>query len=188
MPAPILSLLPDYNYSDPIADDDDVNSYFPNQPGNGVSANYWTAIAYVPTPGQFWYIDMRNGLAGGQAPATGSYVRCVSGETMPDAGYTDQVNGTIFDSTTNLVFTQCTNDTAGVPTGGSDCTTGTATQRNWVTALADCDALDLSSDYWTSSTNVGTVAQAWRMIFVSGFTSFGNKSNTYYVRCVRTGP
>ncbi|MBL0707903.1 MAG: DUF1566 domain-containing protein [Sulfurimonas sp.] len=42
-----------------------------------------------------------------------------------------------------------------------------------------------SSNYWSSSANVSDSSNAWIVNFNSGNTNNNNKSNKYYVRCVR---
>jgi len=44
-----------------------------------------------------------------------------------------------------------------------------------------------SSYYWSSSVNVSDSSYAWRVSFDNGSTSYNNKTNKYYVRCVRAG-
>lgn len=42
--------------------------------------------------------------------------------------------------------------------------------------------------YWSGSTHAGGTRNAWYVIFNSGRVGNFNKSNLYYVRCVRSGP
>ena len=44
-----------------------------------------------------------------------------------------------------------------------------------------------STFYWSSSTDVGNTSFAWRVDFNDGYVPGINKSNSYYVRCVRVG-
>jgi hypothetical protein len=48
--------------------------------------------------------------------------------------------------------------------------------------------LSLSSVYWSSTTYAPYTAVAWYVYFGDGYSNFNNKGNTYYVRCVRSGP
>ena len=42
-----------------------------------------------------------------------------------------------------------------------------------------------SSNYWSASSVPSNSGYAWYVSFSIGNTSYGNKNNTYYVRCVR---
>jgi len=45
-----------------------------------------------------------------------------------------------------------------------------------------------SNLYWSSSPSVGLSGVAWLVNFYGGVASLNVKGNTYYVRCVRSGP
>ncbi|MCP4698285.1 MAG: DUF1566 domain-containing protein [Gammaproteobacteria bacterium] len=45
-----------------------------------------------------------------------------------------------------------------------------------------------SSYYWSDSTNVRSPGYSWNVDFGSGDVNWGNKADTYYVRCVRGEP
>lgn len=142
-----LLLLPDYNYTEPAADDNDASNFYPEQPGGGVSAAYWTTTPDVSILGDFWRADMQYGTSLGAAPATGSYARCVSGPTMSAASFVDNGNGTVFDATTNLLWTKCSmggTTGVGVPldlSGSCTLPDGTA-RKTWENALSQCESLD----------------------------------------------
>ncbi|MBF0352999.1 MAG: DUF1566 domain-containing protein [SAR324 cluster bacterium] len=121
--------------------------------------------------------------------------------------YTDNGNGTVTDSWTQLVWQKEDDDTT----------------RTWEQALTYCEALVLggqndwrlpnireleslvdaatyspainstyfpntnSSNYWSSSSNANYSSDAWMVLFIGGSVGYGNKSGTYYVRCVRGG-
>jgi len=44
-----------------------------------------------------------------------------------------------------------------------------------------------SNNYWSSTTVVGYEDYAWDVRFSYGLGYWGNKSNSYYIRCVRAG-
>lgn len=44
-----------------------------------------------------------------------------------------------------------------------------------------------SSYYWSSTTYAGNTFFAWRVFFGLGYVGYGNKSNSHYVRAVRSG-
>ncbi|MDY0120809.1 MAG: DUF1566 domain-containing protein, partial [Sulfurimonas sp.] len=43
----------------------------------------------------------------------------------------------------------------------------------------------VSDRYWSSSSYVSNAGYAWRVYFYNGYDRAGNKSDEYYVRCVR---
>jgi len=45
-----------------------------------------------------------------------------------------------------------------------------------------------SNYYWSSTTYVPLTTYAWYVFFDNGYMGYSNKSNFYYVRCVRAGP
>jgi hypothetical protein len=44
-----------------------------------------------------------------------------------------------------------------------------------------------ASDYWSSTTYAGDTTFAWDVYFGNGYDDVNNKSNSFYLRCVRTG-
>ncbi|MDQ7085156.1 MAG: DUF1566 domain-containing protein [Sulfurovum sp.] len=45
----------------------------------------------------------------------------------------------------------------------------------------------ISSYYWSSTSNASYTSYAWYVDFYNGNTYYYNKSNSFYVRCVRAG-
>ena len=45
----------------------------------------------------------------------------------------------------------------------------------------------VSSNYWSSTTNVSNPNNAWNVNFNNGNDNWNNKNNSKYVRCVRDG-
>ena len=43
----------------------------------------------------------------------------------------------------------------------------------------------VSNNYWSSTTNASDSSNAWNVNFGNGNDNWNNKSNNYYVRCVR---
>jgi len=51
-----------------------------------------------------------------------------------------------------------------------------------------CNLEDTKSNfYWSSTTVVGSEYEAWGVYFYFGYDGWRDKSNSYYVRCVRDG-
>ena len=42
-----------------------------------------------------------------------------------------------------------------------------------------------SSCYWSSTTSAGSTSYAWSVYFYDGYADYGNKTGSFYVRCVR---
>jgi len=131
------------------------------------------------------------------------------------AGYTDNGDGTIKDTTTGRVWQKCS---AGQ--NSTDCS-GTAGTYTWANAVTYCTGLALAGGgwrlpnvkelesivdetkassptinttvfpatvgdvYWSSTTYASSTASAWRVHFGNGIVDVYNKTDTFYVRCVR---
>ncbi|EMJ93442.1 PF07603 family protein [Leptospira kirschneri str. JB] len=74
-------------------------------------------------------------------------VRCVSGGRMPDQIYSDLNNGTVRDDRTNLVWQKCSVGQTWSPKS-PDCTLGSPTTHNFVSALYTCRNLNLADRTW----------------------------------------
>lgn len=74
-------------------------------------------------------------------------VRCVSGGRMPDQIYSDLNNGAVRDDRTNLVWQKCSVGQIWSP-NSPDCTLGSATIHNFVSALYTCQSLNLADRAW----------------------------------------
>ncbi len=138
------------------------------------------------------------------------------------APFTTNGDGTVLDTSTNLVWDQC-------PFGltGASCTLGTAFHGDWLSALAmvveanevsykgfnnwrlpnvkelesivkidalppiDADAFpgtpSFASWFWSSTITAGDPDAAWNVDFGIGYIYGDDKSNSYYVRLVRSG-
>ncbi|MCB1316263.1 MAG: DUF1566 domain-containing protein [Leptospiraceae bacterium] len=141
-----LTLFPDYEHANPAADDNDVNNYYPNQPGNASPDFFWSSTAHQTSPGNYFALDMRDGVINSQVSGSGRFVRCVSGTQYPDPIYVNNNNGTVYDRRSNLLWSQCSMDNTGTGTlldfsAGCSGTTGT---RQWVNAISDCENLMLA--------------------------------------------
>lgn len=159
--------------------------------------------------------------------AAGTEIACTDGGTALGGqdgyyeegtalSYTDNLDGTITDGATGLMWKKCSEGKTGVA-----CETGADTTKTWTEALAVCEAdttggytdwrlpnirellsivdygtanpainslFNSLSDYYWSSTSYqdpGNQNLAWYVDFLDGGTSNDNKTNSYYVRCVR---
>ncbi len=116
-------------------------SYFP---GTQLSY-YWSSNTYLPISTNSWAIRFMDTRISYYANASAAFVRCVSGDPLPDPSFVENGDGTITDSATNLVWQKCS---AGL--SGSDCSSGAATDylSNWAGALQYCDTLNLTGRKW----------------------------------------
>ena len=203
------------NYADvsPSLDTD----YFPYFLSTGTNpAYYWTSSEYFDDTSQVWVLRLAFGLFDKRLKTPDIYrVRCVRGDTLPAASYTDNGDSTVTDNVAALMWEQ---KTAG---NKSD-------SYNWKDALAYCEELllgghdgwrlpnpkelersvDLETSspavdttyfpntnnalYWTGTTCSGChKMKAFAVDCTDGELYYGNKfrDEVYYenyVRCVRT--
>jgi len=102
--------------------------YFP-----GTSrAYYWSNDTYAPNPAaKAWYVVFSDGNANAiKGKIFNNVVRLVHGTPLPDAALTDNGDGTVTDTTTGLMWDQCSQGQSGV-----GCATGTVTAMTWSAAL-----------------------------------------------------
>ncbi len=141
-----LLLFGDHERANPAVDDNDVSNYYPNHPGNASPDFFWSSTADGTTPGNYWLLDLRDASTTSLIGTSGRFTRCVSGNVLPAPAYTNRGDGTIYDSRTNLLWTQCSMDNTGTGTlldYTASCT-GATGSRQWVNALSDCEALSLA--------------------------------------------
>lgn len=179
-------------------------SYFPGTLANG----YWSsdiARGVGLNPLAVLYVDFDGGTTDFRGGPDRFSVRCVRGDQIPTASFTDNGDSTVTDSTTGFMWQQA--ETAEI---------------TWEQALAYCEELPLAgyddwrlpnqkelrslSDvtrafpaidntyfpnispfhYWSSTTVASSTSDARAVKFRLGWgESFTNKINTLYVRCVR---
>ena len=180
------------------------------------SDNYWTSTTYDGTRGNAWVMNFMYGDDGTLDKTSTAYVRAVSGGTItpnPSSPYTDNGNGTITDSGTGLVWQKLTvQDELGVPllmtweAALAYCDTlSLGDQSDWrLPTLKELDSItDLAvyspavntryfpdthpDNYWTGTTDDGTLTNAWVMNFNYGDDGTLDKVSMAYVRAVRGG-
>jgi hypothetical protein len=195
-----LQSIVDYGRYDPAID----TTVFP-----GTNPTYyWSSSTNASSTYLAWGVYFYGGNVNyfGKTSST-LYVRCVSGEETFPSSFTDNLDGTVTDNATGLMWQQ-EDDNQG---------------RNWESALAYCENLVLppggytdwrlpdvkelrsivdntrhdpaidttvfpgtiSGVYWSSSTSPNGTDHAWYVVFDSGYVSYDTKRFTLYVRCVR---
>jgi len=192
---------------------------FPSAP----AALFWSSSAAVGGSGYAWNVSFIGGHSEDRDPSLTYRVRCVRSNTpvtasagsggAPPGRYTDNANGTVSDTLTQLTWQQAV-PAAPVATG---CAGTTCTQAG---ALAYCAALTLAGGgwrlpavselltlvdptlsnppvdatafsgtptewFWSSSTYVGAGGSAWAVTFTDGASDSTVTTNTYRVRCLR---
>jgi len=176
---------------------------------------YVSSTASVSTTNA-WEVNFAQGIVRTDSKTLNKYVRCVSGPLESTISFTDNGDGTVTDSGTNLVWQKCSRGQ-----NATDCS-GTATTSNWQTAISYCNSLNLASktwrlpnrnelqsiidhtvsdpsihttafpntqlsDYWSSTTHMANTDMAWSVRFSSGSVLEYLKTLNYNVRCV-SGP
>jgi len=168
-------------------------------------AFYWSSPTYAGYAGSAWSVGFGDGYFSGYYKTFTFYVRCVRGEETFPSSFTDNLDGTVTDNGTGLMWQQEDDNQA----------------RNWESALAYCEDRDLGGHvdwrlpdvkelrsivdntrynpaidpvafpgtnptyYWSSSTIANYTPYAWSVLFDYGDVYRYDKTNTYYVRCVR---
>jgi hypothetical protein len=110
------------------------------------SANfaYWSSTSYPPNGGFAWYVDYSSANSFATTSTNGYHSRCISAPTLSETtSYTDNVNGTVTDNVTGLIWQKCSqgqnNDTS---------CSGATVISNWSNALTYCNTLSLASKTW----------------------------------------
>ena len=117
----------------------------------------------------------------------------------------DDVNGTVMDNATGLMWQDNASPTGDWATAGTYCDgLSLDGHDDWrlptikeLRTLVDKSRVNPSIDptfqsvtlygYWSSTTYAGDSSGAWLVVFSNGFDNVLHKSNSYYVRCVRGG-
>lgn len=134
------------------------------------------------------------------------------------APFTDNNNGTVTDSKTGLIWQQCSVGLSGTncatgsaskqtwQTALSTCENLTLAGKTWrlpsmneLLSIVDKSKFNPSIDvtffpatvvggYWSSTTYVNPTTAAWLVASHVGYGVYDSKTNSYYVRCVSSGP
>ena len=200
-----LQSIVDYGRYDPAID----TTVFPGTIGNF----YWSSSTFYLTDCA-WGVSFYYGSVDGSGKMYRYSARCVRGEQTYPSSFTDNLDATVTDNVTGLMWQQEDDNQ----------------ERNWEAALAYCEDLDLGGHvdwrlpdvkelrsivdntrynpaidtgvfpgtgtelryYWSSSTGAYSpwsdyFELAWNVDFYTGGVGhgYGDKTNTYYVRCVR---
>ncbi|MDX1960951.1 MAG: DUF1566 domain-containing protein [Leptospiraceae bacterium] len=187
-----------------------IHPIFPN---NG-SINFWSSTINAQTPANSYNVTFNSAETGQIVSTTNSSVRCVTGLTRKPASYVDNLDGTIKDKVSGLVWQRCpygtTNDATCSGVGTSVlwnfavnyCTTLSLAGRTWrlpnaleVESLADLTATisptvqsifvnNSSVQFWSSTTYQINNANAFNLNFITGNLFQSTKTNVFRVRCI----
>ncbi|MDH5718437.1 MAG: Ig-like domain-containing protein, partial [Spirochaetia bacterium] len=180
-----------------------------------VANYYWSSFTYVGGTSAAWGVNFDFGVAGFNGKTGSYYVRCVSTGSLDNSPVLeDNVDGTVTDYTTNLVWQKCSMG----QTNDASCS-GSATATTWLNAINYCEGLSLAGKSWrlpnvtelesivdrtffnsaidtiffpgtvanyyySSSTYVGSTSYAWVVYFNFGSVISYTKTFSAYVRCV----
>jgi len=182
--------------------------YFPK-----TNAEYWWSInERADDPNRIWVANAGGGI--GPHPKTETiseggekrfHVRCVSGETVPSQ-LVDNTNGTVTDFSTGLMWYQ---EEVGEKTWEETLTfcenLSYAGFDDWrlpnikeIRSISNDQMINPSIEtsffsnaganrYWSSTTEINQNSKAWFVDFKFGLTSYEEKLERLFVRCVRTG-
>jgi len=136
--------------------------------------------------------------------STGSYVRCVRGETLPTSAFNfSTVNGDVIvkDEQTGLIWQKSYVSSKTWQQALSYCENLTYAgysdwrlpNKNELAALVNYEKYNpasnfpgmLSQYFWSSSTDLTYTNNAWLVDFKNGYVSYIDKIISSYVRCVR---
>ncbi|HRP68662.1 MAG TPA: DUF1566 domain-containing protein [Turneriella sp.] len=202
-----LEMLPNLGVYNPAID----TARFPAT----VSGTYWSSSTYPSAIISAWGVGFSAGNSGSAGKTTLYSVRCVSSSSAGSVqALTDNDDGTVTDTTTNLVWQKCSygqdNDAVCSNSAGT---------RTWQQALQYCNALALngrawrlpsvvellsiadktksspaldstsfpatvSGTYWSSTPYTSDVNKAWIVYSGTGFSASTAKMNNNPVRCV----
>jgi hypothetical protein len=112
-------------------------AYFPYYTGSDTGFYYWTVSPFYPDLTQVWTVQIAFGTIENISKTypTPIKVRCVNGPPEPVASYTNNLDGTVTDNVTGLMWEQKTDD--GGPQDKDNVYT-------WKDALAYCESLSLA--------------------------------------------
>lgn len=129
-----LGTLVDFAYAD-------TNWFFNNPFPATLASAYWSVSGY--DAGNSWLVRF-TGDAVDASGLSARNVRCVSSGPWPTTpAFTDNGDGTVNDSATNLVWQKCSRGQ------NNDATcSGGATTADWTTALNYCNSLGLAGKIW----------------------------------------
>lgn len=185
---------------------------------NTTSTPYWSSTIHATNSSYAWFVSYADGAVNNTTITMLYLVRCVAGGPLMAAAFTDNGDGTVSDSSTGLVWQQCSNGQSG-----AGCATGTASTFSWSSALTTCNSLSLagrswrlpsanelmslvdftannpainltyfpnsiSDNYWTSTTLPTTPANARHVFFTEGMLHNLVKTSPRYLRCVASLP
>lgn len=92
--------------------------------------SYWSSDTYAPFPTYARTVQFFAGLTATNSKTVGMPVRLVHGAPLPSGSFTVNVDGTVSDTATGLMWDRCS-----IGQSGAACATGTATPMTWAAAL-----------------------------------------------------
>lgn len=187
-----------------------IDSVFEGSP-NG---HYWSGSTVTPDSTESaWAVDFGDGSTISYTKASSTVVRCVHGATLPASVYIDNLNGTVTDQTTRLVWEKtssvsvmtwkdalayCENQTTG---GHDDWRMPNIQELNSLvdfTRIYPAPSIDPIfpvpsapyESYWSNTTVLFSsdyYSLAWYITFDHGQAQYGNlKTASIKARCVRS--
>jgi len=189
----------------------DYGTYSPSIDATDFSATnaskYWSSTTLASNSSYAWPVHFSDGsVDDGYIKTYSYYVRCVRGQELNFGNFTDNGNGTVMDNSTGLMWQQ---GEGGQKTWEDALTycedLSLGGHVNWrLPNIKELDSINddtvyspaidtnffpdaIASAYWSSTTDANYSSTAFRVYFSNGSVYSGNKSSSYYVRCVRGG-
>jgi len=134
-----LDTLSNYGITSPAID----GSNFPNT----IVDDYWSSSLTVNDSGPF-IINFIQGEIDFDWVANSNYIRCVSGSPQFLGSFTDNGDGTVTDTGTNLIWQKCSWGQGTAGNNYMDCGSGSAISSDWESALSYCEGLSLAGINW----------------------------------------
>ena len=174
---------------------------------NVTSGYYWSSTTYAGDSGNAWNASFYNGNQYSYGKTSSIYVLCVRvGQIDPSTFERDDEKKIVTDSTTELQWQDDTlgnvmNWTAAIEHCEElelgDHSDWRLPNKNELTSIVDDTQYNpsiysifenvASSYYWSSTTYASHSGTAWCAYFGSGYQNGHGKTDSHYVRCVRSG-
>jgi uncharacterized protein Usg len=170
-------------------------------------SGYWSSTTYVDDASNAWYVNPTFGYVYDYDKGSNNYVRCVRASQQAKERAEEEGRLTVTDPKTGLMWQKGEPGRMNWERAKSYCQNlSLAGYTDW--QLPDKETLQQMfawkkgghyseaelrrmfpdihpSGYWSSTTGVDNTSDAWGVNFYYGYVASGNKSGSYYVRCVR---
>ncbi len=177
------------------------------EPKYGPSDRYWSSTTDASNTSIAWSVSFYDSAVGTNPKTNSYFVRCVRGQVSAST-LEDQGDSTVLDKKTRLVWQQDPTDDTFTWEAAIEYCEGESElgdKNDWrlpnfreLESITDDSTSDPAIDetyfeetnpsyYWSSTTHYGYTDTAWYVHFYNGAVGRMHKTDSYYVRCVRSG-